>query len=221
MKLTVIGATGGIGRAVVAQALQAGNDVTAVARDPAKVEARVRVVPIDLSEPDIAELASAMDGADAVLSAIGPRRRGEWGIVSRGTAAIAEAMAAAGVRRVLVVTGVGISTVRTPSRPNPARSEPGAGFVMRRFATPLARAVIGEHMADVAVAEEVLAASGLDWTSVRVPYLVDRPLTGVYQVAYGVSLPRAFRLGRADAAHFMLGAIGERRAFAQPVTVAY
>ncbi|WP_199036569.1 NAD(P)-dependent oxidoreductase [Glycomyces salinus] len=221
MKLTVIGATGGIGRAVVAQALEAGHDITAVVRDPRRVEADVHVVPTDLSRPDPAVLASAMEGAAAVLSAIGPRRRGEWGIVSRGTAAIAEAMAAAGARRVLIVTGVGISTVRTPGRPNPAKREPGAGFVMRRFATPLARAVIGEHMADVATAEEILAGSGLDWTSVRVPYLVDAPLTGVYKVAYGVSLPRAFRLGRADAAHFMLGAVDEPRAFARPVTVAY
>lgn len=220
MKITVIGATGGIGSAIVAQALESGHHVTAVARNPAKVDAHARVA-FDLTEPDPAVLASAMEGAEAVLSAIGPRRRSEWGIVSRGTAAIAEAMSEAGARRILIITGVGISTVRTPNRPNPTRREPGAGFVMRRFATPLARAVIGEHMSDVAMAEEILADSDLEWTSVRVPYLSDAPLTGVYKVAYGVSLPRALRLGRADAAHFMLGAINEPRAFEQPVTVAY
>ena len=221
MRLTVIGATGGIGRSLVTQAVEAGHDVTAVVRDPAGLEADVRFVPVDMSEPDPAALSSAVAGADAVLSALGPRRRAERGIVSRGTAALVAAMSATGTRRVLIVTGVGISTVRTPNRPRPPRREPGAGFVMRHFATPLSRMVIGSHMADVAAAEEILACSGLEWTAVRPPYLTDGPLIGDYQVAFGRSLGRAFRLSRADAAHCMLRVIGDPRAVGRTVTVAY
>jgi uncharacterized protein YbjT (DUF2867 family) len=221
MRLTVIAATGGIGGAVLAQALEAGHEVTAVVRDPAKIEAEVRVVTIDMGRSDPDALRSAIEGADAVVSGLGPRGRAEVGIVSRGTAVMVEAARAAGVRRVLAVTGIGLSTVSTRTRPRRSRREPGAGAVMNLITLPLARRVLGEHMPDVALAERILADSGLDWTSVRVPYLLDKPLTGAYQVAYGVSLPRAFRLGRADAAHFMLRAIGDERTFGRHVTVAY
>lgn len=37
MKLTVFGATGGVGHEVVRQALAAGHEVTAVVRDPARL----------------------------------------------------------------------------------------------------------------------------------------------------------------------------------------
>jgi nucleoside-diphosphate-sugar epimerase len=40
MKLTIIAATGGVGRQLLAQALDAGHDVTAVARNPAKLPPR-------------------------------------------------------------------------------------------------------------------------------------------------------------------------------------
>ena len=74
---------------------------------------------------------------------------------------------------------------------------------MNLVTLPLARVFIGTHMRDVAAAEEELEGSGLDWTAVRPPYLWDGPLTGTYQVAYGTSLPRAFKISRADVAHCM------------------
>jgi putative NADH-flavin reductase len=66
MKLVVFGATGGAGRHVVEQALAAGNEVTAVARDPSRVRARerLRVVPGDVG--DAASVAAAIAGQDAV-----------------------------------------------------------------------------------------------------------------------------------------------------------
>src|SRR5258708_27812658 len=75
MRLTVFAATGGIGRHLVDQAVAAGHDVTAVARSPRNLPAdgRFRVVAADLANPDPAVLASAVEGADAVLSALGPR----------------------------------------------------------------------------------------------------------------------------------------------------
>lgn len=52
MKLTIVAATGGIGRLMLEQAVAAGHDVTAVVRNPAKVTAGVRVVQADLSRPN-------------------------------------------------------------------------------------------------------------------------------------------------------------------------
>jgi uncharacterized protein YbjT (DUF2867 family) len=221
MRLVVIGATGGIGRAVTAQALAADHHVTAVVRDLSRLDREIPAAAVDLADPDPAELRAALAGADAVLSCVGPRRKAETGIVSRATAAITEAMRATGTRRIISVSGIGLSTVPTPARPRPLRREPGAGIAMTLFTLPLVRAAIGAHMSDVAAAEEHLGASGLDWTAVRLPRLTDGPLTGSYQVAYGTSLPRAFRLSRQDAAHFMLRAVADPHAVGRHVTVAH
>ncbi|GAA3311878.1 NAD(P)H-binding protein [Nonomuraea dietziae] len=77
------------------------------------------------------------------------------------------------------------------------------------------------HMADVALMEEFLRGSDLDWTLMRIPYVVDRPLTGRYRTAYGRNLRGALRISRADAAHLMLALVGRPEAVRQTVTVAY
>ena len=85
MKLTIFAATGGIGRRILDQAVAAGHEVTAVVRDPAKVPHNVRTFTADLSAPDPAVLESAVAGADAVLSGLGPRSRAEAGVTAAGT----------------------------------------------------------------------------------------------------------------------------------------
>ena len=110
MKLTIIAATGGVGRQLLAQALDAGHDVTAVARNPAKLPAQLlagraaRIVTADLAAPDAQVLESAVAGADAVLSALGPHNNSDAGIAAPGTAAIIAAMRAAGVRRIVAAS---------------------------------------------------------------------------------------------------------------------
>ena len=95
MKLTIFAATGGIGRQILDQALAAGHTVTAVARNPkslAEYADRLRIVTADLTSADPAVLESAVSGADAVLSGLGPRNpKTDAGITSRGTRAIVAA----------------------------------------------------------------------------------------------------------------------------------
>ena len=75
MRVTVLGATGGIGGEVVCQTLDRGREVTAVVRDARRVQVkdvRLRVVTVpDLQQPDL--LVPPVEGRDAVLSAVGPR----------------------------------------------------------------------------------------------------------------------------------------------------
>lgn len=127
MKLTVVAATGGIGRQILEQAVAAGHDVTVLVRNPAKVTAGVRVVRADLSSPDPGALASAAEGADAVLSGLGARSKADEGVAARGTRAIVSAMRAAGTRRIIVVSAAPIGTVPSPGRPNPPKHDPGVG----------------------------------------------------------------------------------------------
>src|SRR4029453_9217700 len=108
MKVTIFAATGGIGRQLVEQALAAGHEVTAVVRDPKKLSRKVRIITADLVAPDPAAIESAIYGADAVLSGLGPRPLSEAGIASRGTRSIVDAMLATEVRRIVVVSAAPI-----------------------------------------------------------------------------------------------------------------
>src|SRR5260370_2931524 len=110
------------------QALAAGHDVTAVVRSPGRLPGGVRAVTAALAAADPAALESAVAGADAVLSGLGPRSRADAGIASRGTRAVAAAMSAAGARRLVVVSAAPIGTVASPARPHPPRHDPGDAF---------------------------------------------------------------------------------------------
>src|SRR6516164_4860774 len=75
MRLTILGATGGIGRLLLPLALEQGHEVTAFARSPEKVVrngsgTRLRVLGGDLY--NASQMADAIRGSDAVLSAFGP-----------------------------------------------------------------------------------------------------------------------------------------------------
>jgi nucleoside-diphosphate-sugar epimerase len=220
VKLTIIAATGGVGRQMLDQAIAAGHDVTAVVRSPGKLPAGTRAVAVDLTNPDPAALKSAVDGSDAVLSGLGPRGNAEYGIASRGTSAIIDAMRAAGVARIVVASVAGISTIPVPSRPNPPRRDPGMGFFMRTVLSPIAKLRLSKHFADVALMEDFLRGSGLEWTSVQLPLLTDKPMVGKYRTAYEQSVRGGFSVTRADAAHFMLRVLGEPETIGHSIAIA-
>jgi putative NADH-flavin reductase len=221
MKLTIFAATGGIGRQLLGQAIAAGHDVTAVARNPqglAPVPARV--VAADLASADPAALQPAVAGADAVLSALGPRTKADAGVAARGTKVITEAMRAAGVRRLIVVSAAPIGTIASPGRPHPPRHDPGDGFIIRYLADPIVKRALRAHYADLARMEDVLRDSDLDWTVVRPPRLTDKPLTGRYRTAYGQNIRRGVFVSRADVAHYMLSVLDNPETFRQTVGIA-
>jgi putative NADH-flavin reductase len=224
MKITIFAATGGIGRQLLEQAVHAGHDVTAVVRHPQKLpgdlSGQVRVVSADLAAPDPATLAAAVQGADGVLSGLGPRSKAEAGIATLGTQAIVAAMQAAGARRIVVVSAAPIGTVPSPARPNPPRHDPGDGFIMRHLLNPPVKAALSKHYADLAQMEDILRDSGLDWTAVRPPRLTDKPLTGAYRTAHGQNLRRGLFVSRADVAHCMLHALQQPETIKQTIGVA-
>lgn len=219
MKLTIFAATGGVGRQLLTQAAAAGHDVTAVVRDPRKLAQTawdaVRVVEADLGAADSAQISSAVSGADAVLSGLGARTfaDADAGVTWRGTRAIVEAMAAADVRRIVVVSAAPIGIVPSPGRPNPPKHDAGDGFFMRHLFAPFARTAFRRQYADVARMEDVLRDSGLDWTAVRPPKLTDKALTGEYRTAIGRNIVGGWSISRADVAHCML------RVLEQPDTI--
>ena len=226
MKLTIVAATGGVGRELLGQALAAGHDVTVVVRSPGKLPAEVRaagkarIVTADLAAADPGALESAAAGADAVLSGLGPRAGSDAGIASQGTRAIVAAMQVTGVRRIVVVSAAPVGTVASARRPRPPRHDPGDGFFMRYLGSPFARAAFGKVYADLAAMEDVLAGSGLDWTAVRPPRLTSKPLTGTYRTAAGQNVRGGWFVSRADVAHFMLQALDRPETIGHTIGIA-
>jgi putative NADH-flavin reductase len=222
MKVAIIAATGGIGLQLLEQAIAAGHDVTAVARNPQNLSpAPARVVAADLASTDSAALHPAVAGADAVLSALGPRSKADVGVAARGTKVVIQAMQAAGVRRIIVVSAAPIGTVPSPGRPHPPRHDPGDGFIVRYLADPIVKRALREHYADLARMEDVLRDSDLDWTAVRPPRLTSKPVTGRYRTALGQNIRRGLFVSRADVAHYMLSIMDQAETFRRTVGIAY
>ena len=139
MKLALLGATGGVGREVLSQAVAAGHAVTAVVRNPAKLPVHVDVVRQDLGNPNNEVLAAALRDVDAVVSAVGPGGASQAGIVAPATAAITHAMDCAGVRRLVVISAAPVGVVPSTHRPHPPRYDPGDDLLMRNLLSPLIR----------------------------------------------------------------------------------
>jgi putative NADH-flavin reductase len=192
-----------------------------VARNPQSLAvAAASVVAADLASADPAALQPAVVGADAVLSALGPRTRADAGVAARGTEVITRAMRTAGVRRVIVVSAAPIGTVPSPGRPHPPRHDPGDGFIIRYLADPIVKRALREHYADLARMEDVLRDSDLDWTIVRPPRLTGKPVTGRYRTAYGQNIRRGVFVSRADVAHYMLSVLDDPETFRRTVGIA-
>ncbi|HTJ38040.1 MAG TPA: NAD(P)H-binding protein [Dactylosporangium sp.] len=215
MKITVFGATGGIGSQLIRQGIARGHAMTAVTRRP--VDLGCDVVVAELGDAEA--IAGAVAGRDAVLSALGLRvaemraRRKQdpsarSSVQADGARAQVAAMLATGVRRIVSVDAAG------------RVADSGDGFVTRFVAKPLLQRLLREGFTDLAAAERVLRDSGLDWTLISPPRLTDGP-----QRPYRTVVDRNVRgggtLSRADVADAMFRALEEPGWVHRRVNVAY
>lgn len=197
-----------------------------MAHNPATLPAAIlaagtaRIVTADLATPGPQVLQTAIAGADAVLSALGPHNNSDAGIAAPGTRAITEAMRATGVRRIVAISAAPVATTPSPGRPDPPRHDPADGFFMRYLGMPFAKTMFGKVYADLALMEDVLRQSGLDWTVLRPPRLTDKPFTGRYRTAYGHSVTGGRSIPRADVAHCMLAVLDQPESIGQVIGIA-
>jgi uncharacterized protein YbjT (DUF2867 family) len=205
MKIVVFGATGSTGRLVVDQALRAGHEVTAVVRRPDQVAPRLRLVVRAGDVLDAASLHESCSGADAVMSCIGPRSKfgGQLGsglrpgtVMSVGTAHMVAAAEAAGVRRFVFQSGIGLSDGEELS--------PANRWVMRAWRTLFAAAI-----RDKAEGERLLRASALEWVIVRPVGLSDAPAAGHYLAGPRAPVAPLVPLSLADCAACLLRALSD------------
>jgi len=192
-RVLVVGATGGTGRQLVAQALDRGFHVTALVRNPAAFRLehpRLRVVRGDVLDP--VSLEPAVSGQHAVISALGHRRYFSLArTLSVGTRNLLQQMERHGVRRFVCETSLGLGD-----------SAGRMGLYYTLFVIPV---VLPFYFWDKAGQERILAKSQAHWIIVRPSGLTDGPPRGRYRHGAGVgSLVATARIARADVAAFML-----------------
>jgi putative NADH-flavin reductase len=207
MRLFILGATGGIGRQLVNQALERHHQITAFVRSPQKLAARrdgLTAIPGDVRNADA--MGRALRGHDAVLSALGPPGPARDTITSDSARAAIAAMQSADIDRLLVV-GV-------------AALFPDIGMFGHLLRNTLLRNIAD----DSAEMERIVKASGLDWTIVRPPRLTNGPRREYYGVdddrlPYGAGGNAI--ISRADVAHFMLNELEHPAHIRRVVGIAY
>lgn len=184
MKITVFGASSASGRLLVDKALAGGHEVTAFVRNASSItqsDPRLRVVTGDAL--DAAAVDAAIDGADAVLSTIGPKGKPK-SITTPATRNMVDAMAKHGVRRIVLISVAGIFQPQDrPALPN-------------KVISSLIKLFQRELFDDRTKQLELLRSSDVEWVAARVPRLTDGPATGKVYVGYwqpdtGLSLTRA------------------------------
>jgi putative NADH-flavin reductase len=209
MKLVVIGATRGIGRCLVELALEEGHDVTALVRNPDRLDTTAgqpAVVRGDIV--DAASVKKSLQGSDAVCTTIGigPTRKPVT-VFSEGIRNVVAAMQATGTRQLACVTGIGAGD-----------SKNHGGFFYDRIINPLLLKTI---YADKDREEAVVRASDVDWVIIRPGFLTNGPLTGQYRVLTDLTGLTAGKISRRDVAHFVLTELAEKKYVRQTPLLTY
>ena len=208
-KLLILGATGGTGQQLLAQALEAGHEVTVFARSPDKIQVqhdRLQVVAGTVTD-DGAMLSQAVRGQDAVISALG---RGmslkSTSLIQRSIPVVLSAMQTHRVRRLIFTSAIGVGdTVRHAPL----------------FSRIMIRLLLRDIYADKAAGEALIRCSGLDWTLVQPAQLTNGPLTRRYRVGERLELRGIPKIARADVAHFILSQLDDTAYIGKVALVGY
>lgn len=202
-RILIIGASQGIGLETVRCALAEGHRVRAFARGAASIAIdQPELEKIAGDALDRAAVSRALQDVEAVIETLGaPKNAGALlrgtTLFSAATRVLIDAMRAQGVRRLVAVTGLGAGDSRGHG-----------GLLYDAIVFPL---VLKRIYDDKDVQEQMIKASGLDWTIVRPGLLKDGAATGK---ARALTDPKDWRAGsvrRADVARFLVREAFERR----------
>ncbi|MGO4450374.1 NAD(P)-dependent oxidoreductase [Phyllobacterium sp. TAF24] len=191
-KIVVLGATGPTGRHIVSQAVGRGYDVTVLVRSPEKAQDIKGAKLVVGDARDEKALRQAVKGQDIVISALGtpasPLR--EVTLLSIATQALASAMKAEKVSRLIAITGMGAGD-----------SAGHGGYLFDKLIFPL---LLRKVYADKDRQEAIITSSNLDWTIVRPSILNNQPARNKIRTLTDLSHFHGGNISREDVATFIL-----------------
>ncbi|MEL7300008.1 MAG: NAD(P)-binding oxidoreductase [Pseudomonadota bacterium] len=195
--LLIIGATSGIGKLCMEYALERGLIVRAFARSADTLPEQDGLERVAGDALDAGDIARALDGAGAVIVALGIRERPamiweEETLFSKSTAVLLAEMAKAEVSRLVVVTGFGAGRSRA------------AMSTLERIGHG---AILGRVYADKSRQEALIMESETRWTIARPVILTNRPASGQVRALEDPSSWRNGLVSRADVAAYLVDAV--------------
>jgi len=214
-QVTVFGANGDSGLAIVRSLVEQGWDVVAAVRRPETMaeedaqQEKVRVVAIDFA--DESTIRSAVDGSVAVVSAIGSGKlkaaRNPTTVYRDATRAIRSAMRQHKIKRLVVLSSGGVD-----------EDEHGPWLYNNVF-----RRYIMNTYVDMARMETVLEESSddLDWTSVRLTYLCEGESKPYIVEDRMIGMPCSFTIHFCDVGKFVAQELEENKWVHKMPVVAY
>jgi len=192
MRILIIGATRGIGKALLETALADQHDVTVLARTPEKIinsHPQLRVVKGDVLQTETIETAG--DGQEAICSCIGvPITFKPVNLFSIAARNILSAVKNNPEQKYIAITGIGAG-----------ESKGHGGFLYDKIFKPLLLKTI---YIDKNREEAIIKSSGVDWMIVRPAGLTNGQRTGKYHVYNDLDGITAKRISRLDVADFIL-----------------
>jgi len=202
--ILVLGATGRTGEHVVNYALSEGHSVTALVRDPAKLDSREGLTVVEGTPESQDDISVAIQGADAVISALGNVRTSDmpWAkpvsprhFLSDATRRTVKAMTSNGVRRIVIVSalGVGDSISVTPA--------------YLRWTVKYTN--LGTTYADHNEVDAEVRQAGVDWTLLRAVLLTNSSKARRVQVRLVPDKPASMRISRREVARFAVDALAD------------
>lgn len=205
MHIGILGATGRVGQKIVEHALRDGHHVTALVRDPAKIEAHARLTIRQGQALSAQDIHDTLQQAEVVVSAL---NTDGTTTLSASTPLLIEAMREAGIKRLITIGTAGILQSRT--EPHQLRYESSES---KRRSTRAAE----EHRRMY----EQLQASDLDWTVVCPTYLPDGEAVGNYRTERDLLPEGGTQISVGDTAEFAYGQIADSRYLRARVGIAY
>ncbi len=209
MKLVVFGATRGVGRNFMKQTLDAGHNITAVVREPSKLELKHNNLQVAKGDVmDFASVEQVIKDHEAVISSIGSPPLKNDKVRSEGTQNIIRAMEKNNIRRLISVSslGVGDSKVMLP-------------FLLKYFIVPF---FLKNAFADHEIQENYIRQSNLDWTIIRPASLTNGGRTEVYRHGFPVTEKGLkLKISRADVADFMLKQLNDNTSIHKTPGISY
>jgi putative NADH-flavin reductase len=158
-KIAVLGGTGKAGTYLVQQLLKMEIPMKLLLRHPENFQINnplIEIVPGDARNPE--QVQSLVEGTAAVISTLG-QSRGEESIFSVATNNVIQAMRYSHIKRYIVCTGLHVDT---PQDSKTAYTATATEWMKKNYP---------KTTADKKVEWELLQASGLDWTLIRLPMI--------------------------------------------------